>query len=135
MEAIVGANVNTLVNIFEKDFSMRNEIVETEIVKRRYAATGTIIREEYSQNGNRHRDGDKPAYIGYDAATGKVTCEAYFQNGNWHRDGDKPAFIEYDAATGKVTSEEYWQNGSQVPGPPAKAEPAAGTVKHPAPPL
>ena len=39
------------------------------------------------QNGQYHRDGDKPAYINVDGTL------YWYQNGLIHRDGDKPAII------------------------------------------
>ena len=42
------------------------------------------------KNGLRHRDGDKPAYIGVNGNLG------WYQNGELHRDGDKPAVIGRD---------------------------------------
>ena len=40
-----------------------------------------------NKNGQFHRDGDLPAYIGRNGTL------QWYQNGKWHRDGDKPAII------------------------------------------
>jgi hypothetical protein len=45
---------------------------------------------EWTKNGLRHRDGDRPACIGADG-----TLE-WWKNGFIHRDGDKPAWIGAD---------------------------------------
>ena len=52
-------------------------------------------------NGQRHRDGGKPAVIWADGS------EAYYKDGKIHRDGDLPAVIWADG------SEEYWVNGAK----------------------
>ena len=45
---------------------------------------------DWSKNGDWHRDGDKPAWIGADGTL--VWCK----NSVYHRDGDKPAWIGAD---------------------------------------
>ena len=51
------------------------------------------------QNGQRHRDGDRPADIWADGS------QAWYQNGQLHRDGDQPAIIWDDG------SQQWYQNG------------------------
>jgi len=53
----------------------------------------------YDTNGNRHRDGDLPAFI---SQSGRKT---WWQHGLRHRDGDKPAFIGADG------SKAWYQHG------------------------
>jgi hypothetical protein len=45
---------------------------------------------EWQKNGDWHRDGDKPAWIGADGTL------VWWKNGVWHCDGDKPAWIGAD---------------------------------------
>lgn len=60
------------------------------------------------KNGNIHRDGDLPAYIGH-SAIGNEYIKQWYQNDCVHRDGDKPAIIQYDIE-GNIISEEWYQN-------------------------
>lgn len=57
---------------------------------------GTLV---WCQNGQQHRDGDKPAVIG---SNGDLF---WLQNNNLHRDGDKPAWIWSNGTL------QWWQNG------------------------
>ena len=57
----------------------------------------------YLQQGYRHRVGDLPALIDFDAETGKITREEYYQNDVLHREGG-PAVVEY-GPTGAVKAE------------------------------
>lgn len=58
--------------------------------------TGSVM---YYKNGQRHRDGDKPAVIRVDGTVW------YYKDDELHRDGDLPARIWADG------SAEYWKNG------------------------
>lgn len=78
-------------------------------IKYEYSVGGSIKAEEYYKNGERHRDGDKPAYIWY-SDDGPIKNEKYFKNGKFHRDGDKPANIWY-YDDGSIRSEKYYKNG------------------------
>ena len=70
---------------------------------------GAIDINYCNAEGERHRDGDKPASIVYDE-NGKVQYEEYYKDGNEHRDGDKPAYISY-YENGQVRSEDYYKDG------------------------
>ena len=56
----------------------------------RPAVVGADGTQIWLQNGRLHRDGDRPAVVG---PTGR---QAWYQNGQLHRDGDQPAYIEAD---------------------------------------
>lgn len=73
--------------------------------------TGTVVAEEHWMNEQRHRDGDLPAVMIWDAATGNLACEAYLKNGSLHRDYGQPAVVQRSPATGEIVCEEYWIEG------------------------
>ena len=52
-----------------------------------YTTTPSGLQVWYNENGEIHRDNDKPAVIEKDR------FEAWYQNGKLHRDDDKPALI------------------------------------------
>ena len=58
---------------------------------------GTI--SYYNEEGQLHRDGDKPAIIYSDGT------KVYYVKGKLHRDGDEPAIIQHDGR------KEWYQDG------------------------
>lgn len=74
---------------------------------------GTVVCEQWKQNGVVTREGDKPAYWERNPETMVRTLEEYSLNGNLHREGG-PAIVERDASTGKVTAMRFFSNGVEV---------------------
>jgi hypothetical protein len=72
---------------------------------------GQIIYQEWYKKGVRHRDGDLPAFIGYDY-NGQISYQSWYKKGVYHRDGDLPAFIGYN--NGKINYQEWWKNGKEI---------------------
>lgn len=58
--------------------------------------------QEWWQNGNRHREGDKPAIIS------KGVLTAWYKDGVLHRDNGEPAVIEESGL------KEWWVNGEFI---------------------
>ena len=76
----------------------------------KYYTDGSVKYEEWSQNGERHRE-DGPAYIEY-YQDGSIGYEEWYQSGKEHRE-DGPAYIEY-YQDGSVASEAWWFEGKQA---------------------
>lgn len=64
-----------------------------------YHTEGADRSKSWYKNGQRHREGDKPAYKGADG------YKSWYKNGQLHREGDKPA---YEGADGYKS---WWKNG------------------------
>lgn len=74
---------------------------------------GTVVCEQWKQNGVVTREGDKPAYWERDPETMVRTLEEYSLNGELHREGG-PAVVERDASTGKITAMRFFSSGVEV---------------------
>ena len=75
-----------------------------------YHKNGGIRRQVWrNEDGQNHREGDKPAYINYYESGGKIS-ETWLQNGIIHREGDKPAEISYDK-DGNITYRAWYRDG------------------------
>ena len=72
---------------------------------------GSVKRESWLKDGNRHRDDDKPARITY-CKDGSVFSKHWFKDGKGHRDNDKPAEIDY-RLDGSVYSESWYTDGAR----------------------
>ena len=72
--------------------------------------TGKLVFQVFFKGGEAHRDGDKPAIMGFDPCTDMLVGEVYCINGIEHRENG-PAHIKRDAATGKTTFELWKQHG------------------------
>ena len=77
-----------------------------------YYKNGNIMYEDWYRNGNRHRDGDLPAYIEYYDNKGLIYFKSWWKNNEKHRDGDKPAYIQYDSDS-KIIIESWWKNNEK----------------------
>lgn len=63
-----------------------------------------MVLEWKTQEGEIHRDNDKPALIRY--LDGCIHCEAWYQNNKLHREGDLPALIEYN--NGHIINQKWY---------------------------
>lgn len=76
--------------------------------------TGKIIREEYFNNGYRHRPAHEgPAYTATSHITDVIYEEDYFENDVLHNPYG-PALIRRDAETGKTIIEDFYLKGERV---------------------
>lgn len=71
------------------------------------ASNGNGVITHYN-NGNLHREGDKPASVMY--KDGKIVSAKWVKNGYAHREDDKPAEIKYDT-DGNVTEQTSYRYG------------------------
>lgn len=77
--------------------------------------TGKLIREEYFNNGYRHRlTHEGPAFRAISHLTDTVYIEDYYENGVLHNPHG-PALIRRDAETGKTIIEDFYLKGERVP--------------------
>lgn len=78
-------------------------------------STDKVIREEYFNNGYRHRPAHEgPAYIATSHITDVVYEEDYFENDVLHNPHG-PALIRREAETGKSIIEDFYLKGERVP--------------------
>ena len=89
-----------------------------------HRADGSVTWEEFYKEGQRHREGDRPAVIRY-RADGSVERESFWKEGLLHREGDRPAVIQY-LADGSVECESFWKEGQMYT--PSKAKPCEGKI-------
>lgn len=73
---------------------------------------GMKYGQRWYKKGKPHRDGDKPAWIGYHYGTNDKRIEVWSKNGKTHRDGDKPAKIEY-AEDSQIILEKWSKKGKE----------------------
>lgn len=84
---------------------------KTVVTIRKIYKNGILVRKEYlNDKGESHRDGDKPAIIGYFGDGKTIYCKLWCQNDDLHRDIDEPAYILY-RIDGIIKSEEWYKNG------------------------
>lgn len=78
-------------------------------------STNKVIREEYFNNGYRHRPAHEgPAYRATSHINDVVYEEEYFENDVLHNPYG-PALIRRDADTGKTIIEDFYLKGERVP--------------------
>ena len=70
---------------------------------------GKIKNQFWYKKGERHRDGDLPARIGYDC-NGQISYQEWYKKGVLHRDGDLPAEIFYDSNR-QITYKGWYKKG------------------------
>lgn len=88
--------------------------------------TDKLIREEYFNNGYRHRPAHEgPAYSAISHLTDVVYEEDYFENDVLHNPHG-PALIRRDVETGKTIIEDFYLKGERVPPFDVKASAAPG---------
>ena len=87
-----------------------------------HRSDGSVEWEQFWKEGQRHREGDRPAVVWY-RADGSVTSESFYKEGQRHREGDRPAVVWY-RADGSVTWEEFYKEGQMYT--PSKAKPCEG---------
>ena len=82
---------------------MKNKVI-TE-----YYFNGQIKYQGWYENGELHRNGDKPASIRY-YENGQIKYKGWHKNGKSYRNGDKPAYIKY-YKNGQIEYQESYKNG------------------------
>lgn len=77
---------------------------------------GVLKKEIYRENDQLHREGDKPAYIGYwyKPINGQKVkqAETYYKNGQLYREKDKPNSILY-GIRGEIINENWYSKEGQ----------------------
>jgi hypothetical protein len=105
------------------DYNMYGGKVVTEysgrsaFVREVFTSVGDRVKTEHYKNlKDKHRDGDKPAYVLYiqdsKGTDDDIQVAEYYKDGKLHRDGDKPAEIRNND-DGSKSYETYYQNGKQ----------------------
>ena len=84
-----------------------------------HRADGSVASEEFRKEGQRHREGDRPAVVSY-RSDGSVELEEFWKEGQRHREGDRPAVARY-RDDGSVASESFYKEGQMYT--PSKAKP------------
>jgi len=87
-----------------------------------HRADGTVLREEFFKENQRHREGDRPAEVWY-RDDGTVAREEFWKENDLHREVDRPAVVWY-RADGSVEWERFWKEGQEYT--PSKAKPCEG---------
>lgn len=85
--------------------------VEVNYKKKTYMNDTEASYIEWTKNGLRHRDDDKPAFVNYsDLIFKQKQSENWYQNGELNRNNDKPTIIGY-YENGQVYEEKWYRNG------------------------
>jgi len=114
----MSAILNEIKNDYGENIGLSREGLFLKIESRsyiRYYEDSKISKERWLKNGDLHRDGDKPAEIGYYCSNGNESHRSWYMYGERHRGGGKPASISYFENPAASIRAEQWvdQNSSK----------------------